>query len=160
MKFHAGKYTIRNFRKSDTLKLYNLSKDEAVKKYVVYAYTETIEEAQKNIECYVQGDCKNDFYLLIEDAEKNEVGVIIAVRTLLGVLDVSSYVKKEYRGQGIMTLVMKSFIRWLKRYTQYTELHMLVSKRNKASNQQLKKLNAEQREHERSTYLYVIRIRE
>lgn len=115
---------------------------------------------KKNVEIYAKGDCKNDFYLIIEDAEKNAVGVIIAVRTMQDSLDVSAFVDKEVRGQGIMTLAMKSFIRWLKRYTEYTELHMLVRKRNKASNQLFMKFDSERIEYDRSTYLYVIRIRE
>ena len=139
MIIQAGEYELRPFKKDDAINFFNLAHDELVKKYVPYAYPKNIEEANKMVQDYLKGDLKNDFYLLIE---QNEIliGMIIAVRYSKKTLDTSAFIAKNFRGKGIMTIAMKSFIKWLYDNTDYENLIMFIEKENIASNCQIKKI--------------------
>ncbi len=141
MVIHANEYILRSFRLDDVDAFYQIAHEEAVKKYVPYAYVETKAEASESVRIYAEGDNKNDFYLLIVK-ENVPVGVIIATRTIGRVLDVSTLVSKEHRGQGIMTVAMNSFIQYLKKNTDYKTLVMMIRKENVASNKQVLKIGA------------------
>ena len=66
--------------------------------------------------------------------------MIIAVKINNKVLEISAFVAKEFRGKGIMTIVMNSFINYLKQNTDYEKLMMIIDKENIASNCQIKKI--------------------
>lgn len=139
MIIQAKQQTLRTFGHYDALAFYRLSHDEEVKKYVPYAYTEDLKEAEEMVEYYSEGDCKNDFYLIIEEDEAM-VGVIIAVRTIKNTLEVSAFVSKHFRGRGIMTKAMETFKEWLSKNTNYEKLVMCIEKENVASNCQIRKI--------------------
>ena len=112
--------------------------DEAIKKYVPSSYPSDPREAYELVGTYSQGDCSNDFYLLIE---KNGImiGAIIAVRTIGKTLDTSAFIFKPYRGKGIMTIVLSEFRDWLKRYTDFEEMSLVIKKGNNMSLMQAQK---------------------
>ena len=135
-------YVLRSFTKQDAEDFFELShNDSLIQDFVPYAYPNDIKEAVKMIEAYSNGDCKNDFYLVIEK-EKQMVGIIIAVRTIRLNLDTSAVIFKQYRNNGIMTIAMNAFIKWLKENTNYEKLCLSINKRNKASIHQSQKIGA------------------
>lgn len=157
MKIQAGQYTLRSFQDSDVIPFYNIAHDDIVKKYVSYAYPEDYENANEMVQDYVLGDCKNDFYLLIEK-DSNVIGAIIAVRIVDKILDVSAFLGKDYRQKGIMTIAMTSFKKWLKQYTSYRELRMHINKDNDVSNCQVKKIGGIKLREKENAFLYKVQL--
>lgn len=158
MKIQADEYELRVFKKEDAISFYNLANDELVKKYVSYAYPEDIKDAEEMVSDYAAGDLKNDFYFLIQ---KNEtlIGMIIAVRTFEKDLETSAFIAKEFRGKGIMTSVMKSFLKWLYENTDYENLIMVIDKDNIASNCQIKKIGGIFEKEYKDKNVYKVAIR-
>lgn len=133
---------LRSFSKEDLGVFYLMAHDEAVKRYVPFAYPADEEEAKEMISTYEEGDFKNDFYLMIEK-DGMPVGVIIAIRTINAVLDTSAFIARGYRGKGIMTDALRLFISYLKANTKIKELRMEIEFENLASNMQISKIGGE-----------------
>lgn len=155
MIIHAEQYSLRSFTINDTTVFYNLAHDYKIKKYVPSAYPQDLKEAFEIIETYENGDCINDFYLVIE--KQNEmIGAIIAVRTFSLTLDVSTIISEQYRGQGIMTKVLTSFIEWLKNNTNYEKLSFVIKKDNVPSIRQVLKCKAVLKKENEENYFYEV----
>ncbi|MBR2587994.1 MAG: GNAT family N-acetyltransferase [Bacilli bacterium] len=133
MIIQTGKYILRNFTKSDVKDFFNMvNGDEIIEDYVPYAYVHNMQEAFENVKEYTQGDCKNDFYLVIEKKGKM-VGAIIAQRTIGKTLDTSIFISKKYRGKGIMTESLEAFVQWLRKNTNYEAIFLVIRNDNSAS---------------------------
>ena len=91
---------------------------------------------------YIQGNCRDDFYLAVEK-EGKMVGCIIAIRIKKTILDVSVLMGKKFRGQGIMKEAMEGFIEWLKENTKYCNLSIAIKQTNKSSLRLASKIGAE-----------------
>ena len=104
---------LRAFDLKDVKSFYAIAHDDDVKSFVPYAYPENMHEAFENVYAYSCGDMKNDFYLVIE-RDGEIVGAIISVRTNEDSLDTSAFISKNYRGMGIMTDAMNTFVKWIK----------------------------------------------
>lgn len=155
MIIHAGEYILRTFTNNDLMLFYNIAHDQKIKDYVPNSYPEDLQEAYEILETYIKGDCINDFYLLIE--KQNEmIGAIIAVRTISRILDVSTIISKQYRGQGIMTKMLNAFINWLKNSTDYEKLSFAIKKDNIPSIRQVEKCNAVLKKDIEDDYIYEI----
>lgn len=141
MIIRGNRCVLRPFNICDSGAFYNMVKDdELVERFVPYAYQKDIEEADDTVyNCYSKGDLKNDFYLVIE-CEGEEVGCIVAVRTIGKCLDVSALLAKAHRGKGLMTDAMLAFMKWLRINTDYSELEMKINTENEASIRQIKKI--------------------
>lgn len=158
MIIHTDNCKLRSFQSDDVEDFYNLVHDEAVEKYVRYAYCKNMKQARISVSDYMLGDCKNDFYLVIE---KNGimVGCIIAVRIKEGALDVSVCIGKDFRGQGIMLEAMNGFIIWLKENTEYLRLDIAINMNNSSSLKLIDKIGAELYKVINDTYYYRIHLR-
>lgn len=130
---------LRAFDLKDVKSFYGIAHDDDVKSFVPYAYPENMHEAFENVYAYSCGDMKNDFYLVIE-RDGEIVGAIISVRTNEDSLDTSAFISKNYRGMGIMTDAMNTFVKWIKENTNYKKLVMTIDLKNVASNHQIKKI--------------------
>lgn len=141
MIIQGNRCMLRPFNICDAGAFYNMVKnDEVVERFVPYVYQSDIEEAEDTVyECYSKGDLKNDFYLVIE-CDGEEVGCIVAVRTIGMCLDTSALLAKEYRGKGLMADAMLAFIKWLRTNTDYNELEMKINAENEASIRLIKKI--------------------
>ena len=161
MIIHAGNYILRSFScaERDVKSFYEISHNPEVQMYVPYAYSQNYADARETVKVYSEGDCKNDFYLCIQDQNETAVGVIIAIRMYTTILDVSVLVTTEHRGKGIMKIAMNSFITWLKENTNYTHLSLVIEKSNSSSKRLATKIGAEVVEEFQHNIKYQIRIK-
>lgn len=107
---------LRAFKQSDANALFEITQDIKVKEYVPYAYTKTIKEARDNIKCYMEGDFKNDFYIVIEEkyAKGKILGFLIATKGYNGdFFDMSLIIAKQHRKKGYMSEALKAFISFM-----------------------------------------------
>lgn len=139
MIIHTTNCTLRTFQESDIDEFYLMVNDEEIQKYVKYIYCMNHHDARLAVLDYMNGDCKNDFYLLIEK-DGILVGCIVAVRIKDLTLDLSACVRKGYRGKGIMIEALNAFFEWLKVNTEYTRLDAVVSIYNESSLRMVEKL--------------------
>ena len=158
MIIQAGEYELRSVRQNDVREFYNLAHDEMVREYVFYAYPKNIKEASEMVKYYSNCDCKNAFYLFIQK-DKKIIGMIIAVRTIGKILETSAFISKEFRGNGIMTTSMKSFIKWLSENTDYEKLEMYIDQKNIISNSQIKKIGGVFNRIRDSNNIYEVKLR-
>ena len=158
MKIHSNKITLRSFTLDDVEQFYELvHNDSAIEEYVPYAYVHNITETVENIEAYVEGDCINDFYLVIE-VDGVMVGSIIAIRALPKTLDLSLIIFEKHRGQGIMNESLKIFIDWLKNNTDYKTLIYAVKNDNASSIKLAKKFNVSLSSRDNNGRVYKLHI--
>ena len=142
MIIHADNYFLRNIEIDDAEEFFNMTHDdEDVKKYVPSSYPTDMEDAYELIEIYSKSNFVNEFYFAIESFGKM-VGVLVASKLRLQILEVSAIIFKPYRNKGIMTVVLKTFKEWLKNNTDYRVLNLVIRKDNLASLQQAKKCGA------------------
>lgn len=132
-------YKLRTFEKNDIDEFFLMVHDELIAKYVKYVYCKNRHDARLAILDYMKGDCKNDFYLLIEKDGKL-VGCIVAVKIKDFTLDLSYCVKEGYRGKGIMLEALNAFFEWLKANTEYKYLNAMVSIYNDSSIRLIEKI--------------------
>ena len=133
MIIHTANCKLRPFESDDVDNFYAMVHDDVIKEYVPYVYCKNRHDAKISVQDYMNGDCKNDFYLVIVK-DDIIVGCIIAVRTKELTLDVSVCVNKRDRGKGIMLEALEGFILWLKTYTEYQNLEMTININNESYN--------------------------
>lgn len=153
MEIKAQEYTLRSFKPSDASEFfYKTYKDESIKKYVPSVFPKDFLDAYEIVQTYSEGNCKNEFYLAIEK-ENVMVGFIMSVNLVKMSLDTSAVIFEQYRGNGIMTTVIRCFVNWLKANTEYENLSLQIKNDNVASLKQSKKCGAEfKREDENHKY--------
>ena len=91
---------------------------------------------------YAEGDFVNDFYYVICDKNNKQVGIIIATRVSKNTIDVSYFLKKESRHNGYMVEAVQGFINYAKTVNVLYRFRFLISEKNKASLNVVKKLDA------------------
>lgn len=158
MIIYTANLTIRKFKAGDEEEFYSLAHEEAVKEYVRYAYCKNLAQAKESVDDYIQGNCRDDFYLAVEK-EGKMVGCIIAIRIKKTILDVSVLMGEKFRGQGIMKEAMKGFIEWLKENTKYCNLSIAIKQTNKSSLRLASKIGAEAYGIANDTYFLRIPLR-
>ena len=139
MIIHTTNYKLRTFEKTDIDEFYCMVHEEEIAKYVKYVYCNNRHDARLAVSDYMNGDCKNDFYLLIEK-DGVLVGCIVAIKLKEDTLDICWCIRVGYRGQGIMLEALTAFIQWLKTNTQYKYLDAIINIYNESSLRLVKKI--------------------
>ncbi len=104
---------IRQFDLKDKEELYQIIQDESIARYLPGIYTNSELDLDRELNLYIKGDCKNDIYLALVDKTTGKlIGAIILVRTYKSNMELSYFVCKEKRGQGIILEAMEEFLKW------------------------------------------------
>lgn len=130
---------LRGFETSDAEEYFRITRDPLIQKFVPYACLDTLEET---IECidfyYANGDCINDFYVVIEELESHKlVGAIIATKTLRDNFDMAILIDSSNRHKGYMTEALLAFQTII---PAGSNLMFVIEKENKASYSTVSKL--------------------
>jgi len=133
---------MRPFKKEDANRYFEITKDEAIQKYVPNACPYSLEEALFDIETYYsKGDWIHDFYIALEDKETHDiVGALIVYEDILKRYDMSIITAKEYRRMGYITEALKAFKKLVKGKT----LIFVIEKENLPSIKTVKKLKCKE----------------
>ena len=102
MIIRTNRLVLRPFEKDDVTWYYDVIKNTDMVTRLKSLAAKDIEEAKRHIAIFANGDFKNDFYCVITDKKKNVMGLIIAVRLTKMTMDVSYFLKEEYRHNGYM----------------------------------------------------------
>ena len=94
------------------------------------------------IALYIKGDFKNDFYFVICGNNGNSLGIIIATRTTSVIVDVSYFLKKEFRHQGYMKEAVREFVKQARKVCELYKFRFVIAGYNNASLNVVKSLGA------------------
>ncbi len=109
MIIQTKRLVLRPFYNSDKAWYYDFVQDAEIQKRLPGLASLNKEKADNDLNLFVKGDFYNDFYYVITDDKSNVVGVIIAVRIMGTLVDVSYYLKREYRHKGYMHEALEGF---------------------------------------------------
>ena len=102
MIIRTRRLVLRPFKTEDVTWYYDIIKNTDMVSRLKSLNAKDETEAARHIAIFVNGDFKNDFYCVITDKKKNVLGLIIAVRLTRMTMDVSYFLKEEYRHNGYM----------------------------------------------------------
>lgn len=149
---------IRPLQMSDVSGFFRIARDDAVKKYVPYAYPISFKDAKNDFrEFYTKCDLQHDFYLALVDKTKNKlVGSLIVTQNSRKEFDMSLIIGEEFRGKRYMRECLQAFVNVMKKGSV---LLFIIEKSNEASYNLVSKLpnviNATE-EGKLSSYVYKI----
>ncbi|MCI9063721.1 MAG: GNAT family N-acetyltransferase [Clostridia bacterium] len=113
---------LRNFTLDDVKDFFDITRDEDVKKYLPYAYFETMEEVKKAFDdYYLNGDNECNFYLIVEEKSSNlMVGIFVVTQNILGEYAVNWMIGKKYRRKGYSHEALHGFCNYLPKGSKLT----------------------------------------
>lgn len=159
MVINTENLTLRPLKVTDAEALFSVTHDEIVKKYVPYAYEETLEETQKALtDFYANGDLIHDFYLSIELSDSNKmIGCLIVTQNMNLEFDMSLVISPEHRGNGYILEAIQGFISYM---PTGSILLFLVERDNLSSLNAISKLNLTEEPTSHANYrrfIYVVK---
>jgi len=146
MFIRSERLILDHLKSSDVESFFEITHNPQVKKYVRYAYSETLCDAKKTLHTYTKYDDVNDYSVAIranintECYEKAElIGVLLFNR--IGVCyEVCYFVKESMQSKGYCTEALKLFIQYLRNNDLYLKLFFEVAKSNAPSRKVLENL--------------------
>lgn len=132
MVINTNRLILRPFKVEDATSFFEITQDEAIKKFVPYASPKSISEAKQDIITYYSnGDFIHDFYLIIElKSNKEIIGALIVTQNIESEFDMSLIISKDYRNKGYMSEAIQAFIQNM---PSNSCLSFLVMEENQAS---------------------------
>lgn len=130
MIIRTDRLELRPFVAEDFIWFKEVAKDEEVEKFLPGVACGDDTMVKEAISLYSKGDFLNDFYYVICDYNNNQLGIVIATRVTSVAVDVSYFLKKEFRHQGYMREALMGFInRVRKAYASY-EFRFVIAGHN------------------------------
>ena len=140
MTIQTERLLLRAFVETDVSWYYDFLQNQDIKEELPGIYASNFKEAEQDILIFSRADFENDFYYLIMDKEnKNVMGIIIAVRITTGTMDVSYFLKEEYRHNGYMHEALEAVISAACDYNPLYRFRFVIKEKNTASLNVIKK---------------------
>lgn len=142
MIIRTDRLILRPFEIGDFNWFKQVAMDEEVKVLLPGVVCDSDEIVKASICLYIRGDFSNDFYYVICDKNNRQLGVIIATRVSRDIIDVSYFLQKDSRHCGYMTEAVQSFVSYAKTVNALYKFRFLITAKNVASLNVVKRLNA------------------
>lgn len=142
MIIRTNRLTLRPFTLEDINWYFKFAQDEELVKELKNLRINSLKEAENDIKIFSSGDFKNDFYYVVTDDRGNVLGIIIAVRITQCIIDVSYFLKKEYRHRGYMHEALEKLMEVIRIIKPLYCFRMTIALDNTASINVAKGLNA------------------
>ncbi len=141
----TNRLILRKPKISDADVLLKVLSDRKIKKYTLGLYYSKLEDLISALKIYMSYDYIRDFFFVIETKDSNSIiGVIEGYSDPSNIFRVSYACKKQERGKGYITEATKAFIDHLYHNSNLNYISFSISRKNKASNKVMKKLNIKQ----------------
>ncbi len=122
---------------SDAWEFYRIAHNGEVEKFVASLFPEDIEEANIIIEMLMDGS--NYISYKIQNSKGEFVGVIHGEKHVNGMIDVSYFIGKEFRGHGYCTVAVSKFEKKLKEQN-FKGMQFVIDQKNRKSKKVMKRL--------------------
>lgn len=107
---------LRPFTERDIDEFFCIIQDDEVKRYLPGIYSTDKVEVKEKINTYMNADFVNDIYFAIVDKDTKELlGCLIAVRIISSNMEISYFISKKRRREGLMLEALKEFSNWFGR---------------------------------------------
>lgn len=147
---------LRPFKSEDIVWYFDMLQCDDLKNELIGIYTDNIKIAKEYLETFQKADFKNDFYYVIENRKTKQVmGIFIAVRISGRYLDVSYFLKEEYRHKGYMYETIKALKENAKTINPIYCYRLVIKKENTASLKVAMKFNPQIEEKEKINICYI-----
>jgi RimJ/RimL family protein N-acetyltransferase len=133
---------LRPFVETDVKWYYDFLQDKELQKRLPSLAVENIKQAQEDVRLFKNGDFVNDFYYVIETKAHDIIGIIIAVRITDMAIDVSYFLKEQYRHKGYMHEALATVANSTRNINPLYRLRLVIEVDNIASLNVAKRLNA------------------
>jgi len=144
MVLEGTRIILREFRKEDKENYLKIANESSIKKYVPFSSPDNLKECAELMKYYSNMDFVNDFYFLIEDKITHQlVGALLCYRTETFALDVSYFIAKDFRGNGLILEALKLLGSYLLEQTVYKTMFFMIKKDNLPSIKVMEKLGAQ-----------------
>ena len=142
----SKRLNFRFFEKSDLEKIYQMSQEEGIRKWLPDQCYQNKDEAAEVInfliECYSEVDpSTKPFVLGIELKENKELIGHIGLSPVAGLIEVGYAVEEKHQGAGYATEAVKEFSEWAQKELNLEAIWGIVEKENLASAKVLEKAN-------------------
>ena len=142
MIIRTRRLVLRPFETADVTWYYDVVKNTDMVTRLKSLNAKDEEAAQKHISIFANGDFKNDFYCVITDKKKNVMGFIIAVRLTRMTMDVSYFLKEEYRHNGYMQEALTGVVETIRDDNPLARIRLEIEKDNIPSLNIAKRMSA------------------
>ncbi|MGP3777842.1 GNAT family N-acetyltransferase [Halanaerobium saccharolyticum] len=140
----SKRLNLRLFKKSDLEKIYQMSQEEGIKKWLPDQYYQNKEEAAEVIDFLINNyqdlsPQERPFVLGIELKESKDLIGHIGLSPVDELVEVGYAVEEKYQGAGYATEAVKEFSSWAQKELNLEAIWGIVEKENFASAKVLKK---------------------
>ena len=142
MIIRTRRLVLRPFETADVTWYYDVIKNTDMVTRLKSLNAKDEETAQKHISIFANGDFKNDFYYVITDKKENVMGLIIAVRLTRMTMDVSYFLKEEYRHNGYMQEALAGIVETIRDDNPLVRIRLEIEKDNIPSLNIAKRMSA------------------
>ena len=142
MIIRTRRLVLRPFKTEDVTWYYDIIKNTDMVSRLKSLNAKDETEAARHIAIFVNGDFKNDFYCVITDKKKNVLGLIIAVRLTRMTMDVSYFLKEEYRHNGYMQEALAAVTEAIRDDNPLARIRLEIEKDNTPSLNIAKRMSA------------------
>lgn len=121
---------LRRFTEADIEWYYHFVQNEELKKRLPSLQVKTVEQARFDLKLFEKGDLVNDYYCVITDKIGNVMGIMIAVSITRETIDVSYFLKKEYRKKGYMHEALENLMSIARKRNPLYRFKFVIDKDN------------------------------
>jgi len=135
---------LRAFKKEDFDWYYNLLQDSSVKESLRAICSEDKVKVEDDFSILQNADFENYFcFAVVEKDNHKPIGIILGIRIVSRVVDVSYCVFEEYRNKGYASEALLSFVNETRKVNPVFTFRLLITPDNKSSIKVAEKANAE-----------------
>jgi len=138
----TNRLRLRPFNMDDFCWYKGVVTDEEFKMRLPGIACEQDDVIKETIELFSKADFINDFYYVICDFSNNVFGVIVAVRITGLIIDVSYFLKANFRHNGYMREAVASLVSYARRIEPSYRFRFVIEQNNKESLNVVKSLDA------------------
>lgn len=142
MIIRTDRLVLRPFMAEDFCWFKEVARNEEVKILLPGVACDDDANIKESIVIYSKCDFVNDFYYVICDKNNNALGIVIAVRVENILIDVSYFLKKEFRHQGYMRESLKELINDVRKIQPLYKFRFVIAEYNEASLNVVRSLGA------------------
>lgn len=139
MKSELTNVKLEKFEENDTEAFYRIAKNEGTKKFVKLFYPESMEEARKIVEMFI--DDSNYVAFKILDQYGVIVGAIAGEKKGIGRMEISYFTGTRFRQMGYCTSAIKLFESYLKENTRINEIYFRIASNNIKSKNVMRRMS-------------------
>ena len=147
---------LKEIQKSDLDEFYRIANEKGVEKYVGFMYPEDVEDAEVTLDFLM--DPEYICFKISESESGNMVGIIFGDEVSEDEIDISFFIGNEYRKKGYCAMAVTLYEEYLKQHTEFKKMQFYIKKKNRKSQNVMKRLGIHEKSRDKYAIIYGKRI--